>query len=94
MSYWVDDRTPERLAEADLLHAMQAVRDAHEWATAELQMVSEEMAEAKTDRLGIRFFNLTEERKRLAEMAWRIKRRIEKPSQSPTGGKWFPGLGG
>ena len=60
---WVDDCAPERIADPEV--AMQDVRQAHAWVTQEL---------AAAEPGSIRLYVLTQERGRLAEIAWRLKR--------------------
>jgi len=62
---WVDDSRPERIADPEVAYA--DVRIGHAWATQEL---------ATAAAGSIREYNLTMERRRLADIAWRLKRRI------------------
>lgn len=60
---WSADQRVDLIADPD--QAYQDVRDAHAWATREMQS-----APASSPRAYI----LTQERKRLADIAWRLKR--------------------
>jgi hypothetical protein len=63
-TFWVDDSNPDRIAEPE--EAYWEAREAHAWATQELATAADPW----------RIFNLTQERKRMADIAWRLKRRM------------------
>lgn len=63
MRYWADGSNPDRIA--DPAQALCDAREAHEWATRELANTTEP----------VRVWNLGEERKRLAGIFSRLKRR-------------------
>ena len=64
-NYWVDGFFADKLADPET--AYKDVREAHEYVTRQLQNAD----------LPQRIFNLKEERKRLAGIAWKLKRLSE-----------------
>jgi hypothetical protein len=61
---WVEDSNPARMADPET--AYRDVREVHAFITRELERTA----------VPIRVYHLTQERKRLAEIAWKLKRRI------------------
>ena len=64
MTDWVEDSNPARIADPET--AYQDAREVHAFITRELESTSNPT----------RVYHLTQERKRLADIAWKLKRRI------------------